>query len=77
MNDILSFQNGIHTAHALASMHFLERSSGVLNNLRKELMIDLNNIKEIGYGYATSAYLNNAMEAEIQCSKIIDQYRNK
>jgi len=77
MNDILSFQNGIHTAHALASMHFLERSSGVLNTLRKGLMVNLDNIKEIGYGYATSGYFNNAMEAEIQCSKIIDQYRNK
>jgi hypothetical protein len=77
MNDILSFQNGIHTAHAFASMHFLERSSGILNTLRKNLIMDLDNIKEIGYGYINSGYLSNVMESEMQCSKIIDQYRNK
>jgi len=77
MNDILSFQNGVHKAHALASMHFLERSSGILNTLRKDLMIELDNVKDIGYGYITNGQCTSTKNAEIQCSQIIDQYRNK
>jgi hypothetical protein len=77
MSDIISFQNGVHTAHALASMHFLERSSGVLNTLRKNLLNNSDNIKEIGYGYITNAQYINNKNVELQCSKIIDKYRNK
>jgi len=39
MNDLITFQKGIHSAHAFAAMYFLERSSGVMNALRKKSIL--------------------------------------
>jgi len=78
MNDLITFQTGIHCAHAFASMYFLERSSGVMNALRKNLFSDLSDMKEIGYGYLTDDQLDGTNNASEKCSQyLIDHYRQK
>jgi len=47
MTDSNSFQNGIHSAHAYASMYYMERSSGV--EIRKQSVT----IDNIAYRYVT------------------------
>jgi len=76
MNDLITFQKGIHSAHAFAAMYFLERSSGVMNALRKNLFCEFNNMKEVGYGYMTEDQVVGTNNATKICSKyLVDQYR--
>jgi len=57
MKDLNSFQTGIHSAHAYASMYYMERSSGV--ELRKQKKT---NHLDIAYGYLT----DNQIEVQDQ-----------
>jgi len=77
MNDSLSFQTGIHSAHALASMYFLERSSGVINSLRKDLFTNNEvDLKASGYGFITKEQFDGKISAENLCaSELLDKYR--
>jgi len=75
MNDLLSFQTGIHSAHAFASMYFLERSSGVMNALRKNLITDPKDIKQVGYGYLTDEQMDGSSQASNIAAGYINKYR--
>jgi len=75
MNDLISFQTGIHSAHAFASMYFLERSSGVMNALRKNLLNSPKEIRQIGYGYLTDEQIDGTCNANNITMGYLDIYR--
>jgi len=53
MKDLNSFQMGVHSAHAYASMYYMERSSGVeLRKQKKTSQLDIDN-----YGYLTDSQI--------------------
>jgi len=54
MQDITSFQTGIHIAHSYASMYYMERSSGV------EIKKLMNNLE--AYGYLTEEQINEIQD---------------
>jgi len=76
MNDLISFQKGIHSAHAFASMYFSERSAGVIYALRKNLLGNNHLLaSENGYGYLTDEQIKGFCRAYDHCSQFLDQYR--
>jgi len=67
MKDLNSFQTGIHSAHAYASMYYMERSSGV--ELTKQLKKKSNHL-DIAYGYLT----DNQIEVQFQFNEKAPHY---
>jgi len=77
MNDLMTFQTGIHSAHAFVSMYLLERSSGVMNTLRQNIL-DNNfyNMEELKQNrYITLEQIDGKRNAESLCSQYQEKYR--
>jgi len=69
MRDVVSFQKGIHTAHAYSSMYFMERSTGLglkkhLETCRSSLRASQGKLRRhLGYGYSTKIQDHEARNA--------------
>lgn len=69
MGDVQSFESqGIHTAHAYASMYFMERSTGITSRKNPEF------IRHVGYGYATEEQEYEAQNAVDRARLYFDTY---
>jgi len=70
LSDFTSFQTGAHSAHAYASMYYMERSSGVeLRKYKKTNHIDHNL-----YGYLTNYIIEGQEQFDENSSKNLTNY---
>jgi len=78
MQDLGTFQSGVHSAHAYASMYYMERSSGV--ELRKQLNSTMNNNNQNGldmvmsYGYLTETQMYGQNNISSLSKNLLERY---
>jgi len=69
MSDVTQFQSGVHSAHAIANMHFMQRSSGFEIIKQKKLHSMENN-----NGYLTDYQLKGQQKIVKKILSIVDKY---
>jgi len=69
MSDVTHFQSGVHSAHAIANMHYMERSSGIEIIKQKKFHNMENNS-----GYLTDYQLKGQRKIEKKILSLVDKY---
>jgi len=70
MQDLNTFQSGVHCAHAYANMYYMERSSGV-ELVRKKKLVEIDNSH---YGYLTDSQIKGYHKIEEKGLFLLGKY---